>query len=224
MAETVVLAVSRRGGTAGAADGETHRGQRRYASVGVPVPGASLRIVDADGSDVEAGQTGEVLLCSSSLMEGYFNNPAATKLKIRNGWMHTGDQGFIEDGELFVTGRISDVIIVAGQNIFPLDIEMAASRASGVDARRIAAFGVKGELATDAIVIAVEARQGDKDGETAKAINAACFAECGVAAQAVVICPSGALLRTTSGKLRRSHLRDRYLSGELTARADAENV
>jgi long-chain acyl-CoA synthetase len=98
-------------------------GHVEIASVGKALSGWKLRIVDDEGNDLPAGRSGEIVV-SGPIMKGYYNNPAATAEVIRNGWLHTGDMGRMDrDGNLYITGRKKETIIVKGQNINPSDIE-----------------------------------------------------------------------------------------------------
>jgi long-chain acyl-CoA synthetase len=98
-------------------------GAGKIASVGKPMPGWMLKIVDDNDNELPANKSGEIIV-RGPIMKGYYNNPQATAEVIKNGWLHTGDIGrFDEDGNLYITGRKKDTIIVKGQNINPGDIE-----------------------------------------------------------------------------------------------------
>jgi long-chain acyl-CoA synthetase len=98
-------------------------GMRKLGSVGKALPGWELRIVGNDGSELPTNQSGEIIV-RGPIMKGYYDNPEATARAIKNGWLYTGDVGRMdEDGEVFLTGRSKDIIIVKGQNIYPSDIE-----------------------------------------------------------------------------------------------------
>jgi fatty-acyl-CoA synthase len=114
---------------------------RSCVSSGTPISGCSVRIVDETGTDRGDGEVGEILLRSVSLFDGYRNNPSATEHALRDGWYASGDLGFLLDGEIFVVGRKKDVIIVAGKNIYPEDIEDALSGVDGLLPGRVVAFG-----------------------------------------------------------------------------------
>jgi long-chain acyl-CoA synthetase len=97
---------------------------RRIGSVGKPVPGVEVRIEDADGNVLKAGEDGEICVRGPVLMTGYWNAPEATEFAVRDGWLHTGDVGhFDDDGYLFVVDRIKDLIIRGGFNVYPRDVE-----------------------------------------------------------------------------------------------------
>jgi long-chain acyl-CoA synthetase len=96
----------------------------RPTSVGVPVPTVSVKICDEQGKEVAPGQTGEVCITGPILMKGYWNKPEATAEAIRDGWLHTGDLGHVDDdGFLYITDRKKDMIIRGGENIYSIEIE-----------------------------------------------------------------------------------------------------
>jgi long-chain acyl-CoA synthetase len=101
-------------------------GREKPGSVGVPIPGAEVRIVDASDAPVAVGEVGEICCRSPAVMQGYWRSPQATADTIRDGWLHTGDIGYLdEDGYLFIVDRKKDVIIRGGFNVYPRDVEDA---------------------------------------------------------------------------------------------------
>jgi long-chain acyl-CoA synthetase len=100
------------------------REERRLGSVGKPVPGVTVRIELADGTDAGPGEDGEICVGGSTLMQGYWHSPEATDFALRGGWLHTGDVGHVDlDGWLFIIDRIKDLIIRNGFNVYPRDVE-----------------------------------------------------------------------------------------------------
>ena len=98
--------------------------QRRVGSVGKPLPGIDVRIELADGGDAKTGEDGEICVAGATLMQGYWRSPEATAAAVRDGWLHTGDVGHLdEDGYLYVVDRIKDLIIRGGFNVYPRDVE-----------------------------------------------------------------------------------------------------
>ena len=189
-------------------------------SVGKPLPGLSLEIVDGAGRRLPAGRVGRVRVAGPSLMEGYLGRPQATRHVLRDGWLDTGDLGFEDGGELFLTGRAKEVIILRGRNHLPQEIEAAVDRVPGV--RRGCAVavahlpeGAPGER----LLLLVEARKGtprDVFPALAEACAGAVRAEAGVSPDEVVVLPAGTLPRTSSRKLRRAEALRRHLAGTLT--------
>src|SRR5690606_7553377 len=118
---------------------------RRLALLGRPVDGLEIRVVDpADGRVLADREAGELEIRGSSVCSGYYGDPDATDALFRDGWLRTGDLAYLLDGELVMCGRIKDVIIVGGRNVFPEDIERAVGMVEGVRPGNVIAFGVEG--------------------------------------------------------------------------------
>lgn len=225
MAETTVLATSAPGGLRTNHDlPESFFTQpdlqaevvgRPVVSQGRAVPFAETRIVGEDGAEAVDGRVGEVQLRSRSLFSGYYNDPEATTAKFDGQWFRTGDLGFAVDGEVFVTGRKSDIIIIGGKNIYPRDVELAVAAAVELDPRKVAVFGAPAAHGAEALVLVIECRPGADTGLLARRAEKACIAECGSAPVDVLCCANGAIPKTTSGKIRRLELRATYLAGGL---------
>lgn len=190
------------------------------ASVGWPVEGASLRIVDGAGVEQPERVIGEVELTSGSVMTGYYADEAATAEVLRDGWLRTGDLGYLVDGELFLTGRAKDVVFCAGRNIFAYDVEQVVNELPGVRIGGAAVFGVDEEDSGDRLVIVVEARRSERGGLVPQ-VNAACVDRLGVKPRDVVVVRPGSLPRTVSGKIQRRLARAHYLSDALDQGDDA---
>ena len=121
-----------------------------------------LRVVDPDtGAPRRDREVGEIELRGESVTPGYFRNAEATAAGIRDGWLCTGDLGYLVDGEVVICGRRKDVIIVGGRNVFPEDVERAAAAVPGVRAGNVIAFGATGRKGREAIVVVAEARTDD---------------------------------------------------------------
>ena len=153
------------------------------------------------------------------MTSGYFRKPEATQaITLPGGWLDTGDLAFRLDGEVFVTGRVKDLIIKAGRNFIPQEIEEAASGVEGVRRGCVAAFGVVDEAqATERLIVVAESRRTgtvERD-RIAGAITERVSAEIGVPPDEVVVVPPGAVLKTSSGKVRRAATRDLYERGRL---------
>src|SRR6185295_215339 len=122
-------------------DGD-HERSLTLVSCGCALTGHRVRIAAEDGAALAERHVGEILLAGPSVMLGYYNEPALTDATIRGGWLHTGDLGYLSDGELFVCGRLKDLIIVHGRKYHPQDLERAVDGLSGVRRGRVVAFGV----------------------------------------------------------------------------------
>ena len=144
-------------------------------------------------------------------MRGYLDDghPA-----IEDGWLRTGDLGYLAGGELFVTGRANDVIIVTGRNHAPEDLEWAASRVPGLRPGRCVAFQRPGGAEGQAVLL-VEARDGVVGNDLAREVRRSVADAVGVFSLEVVIVEQGTVLKTTSGKLRRSAAKEAFASGRL---------
>jgi fatty-acyl-CoA synthase len=189
---------------------------RELAILGPPVSGLEMRICDpATGSHMSSREVGELEIRGTSVTPGYYKHPQATRASFRDGWLRTGDLGYLVDGELVLCGRIKDVIIVAGRNVFPEDVERAAAEVEGVRAGNVIAFGIEGRKGREALVVVAESREDDTApvrAAVAKRVRQAV----GLPPEEVVMVPPGSLPKTSSGKLQRSLCRERYLEKDYT--------
>jgi fatty-acyl-CoA synthase len=186
----------------------------RLVSCGSVLPGHQLRIAGEDGRPVPERHVGEILLSGPSVMRGYYRERALTAETIRDGWLHTGDLGYLSDGELFVCGRAKDLIIVNGRKYHPQDLEWAVDRLGGVRRGRVVAFGAAGSGA-DRVVIVVEPGGTVPPDVLVEAIRREIGDLFGLYVDDVVLVRSGTVGRTTSGKVQRAAIRMRYERGEL---------
>ena len=183
---------------------------RRLPRLGKPVEGIELRIVDPDtGVEMSEREVGEIDLRGTSITPGYYRNPTATAEASRGGWLRTGDLGYVVDGELVACGRIKDVIIVGGRNVFPEDVERAVASVDGVRAGNVIAFGTDGRRGREALVVVAETKA-DEVGPVAKQVATRVTDVVGIPPQEVVLVQPGSLPKTSSGKLQRSLCRARY--------------
>ena len=176
-----------------------HMSRRELASVGAPLPG-----IDVDVRD------GRVFVRGPSLMREYFGNAAATSRALAEGWLDTGDLGFVEGGELFIEGRAKDVVIVAGANHAPQEFEDALDGLDGVRPGCAVAVGRPGDEGEE-LVLLVEALEAASD----EAVKARVVERTGVLPREVRLLAPGTLPRTSSGKLRRAEALRQLLAGEL---------
>jgi fatty-acyl-CoA synthase len=180
------------------------RGARELASVGAPLPGIEVRVDE-----------GRILVRGPSVMRGYFGNEEATRAVLREGWLDTGDLGFIEDGELFVSGRVKDVIVLRGANHAPQEFEDALEGLEGVRPGCAAAVALHTE-AGEELAMLVE-RDGEVSQNLAGLISVRVVERTGIKPHAVHLLAPGTLPRTSSGKLRRAEAARQLESGELKA-------
>ena len=194
---------------------------REIVSVGRAVPGFRLRIVDEMGCDLPEGRVGRVWAQGPSLMDGYLGDPEATARALRDGWLDTGDLGFLREGELYLTGRAKDVVILRGRNYAPDEIERSVEAVPGVRSGcAVAASWLPEDAPGEVLALFVEASRqaGPLEREALpEACRAAVLGATGLAVDRVVVLAPGTLPRTSSGKLRRAEALRLYLAEELTA-------
>ncbi|HEY1695532.1 MAG TPA: fatty acyl-AMP ligase [Polyangiaceae bacterium] len=190
-------------------------------SVGRVIDGHDVRIVRPEGGgEVENGRQGEIEVRGPSRMIGYRGEARATAGSFDGAWLKTGDLGYVRGDELFVTGRKKDLIIRGGRNVYPQDIEVAAT-VEGVRPGCVVAFGVTDVVAgTEDVVVVAEAKKkgkarGPVDPRIASRVRAAVQEATGLPLKDVAIVAPGAVPKTTSGKLRRAECKQRYLAGSL---------
>jgi fatty-acyl-CoA synthase len=194
---------------------EGRQGTRRLARLGRPVPGLDIRIADpVSGSVRREREVGELEIRGTSVTPGYYKRPDATEAAFRGEWLRTGDLAYTVDGELVLCGRIKDLIIVGGRNVFPEDVERAVATIDGVRAGNVIAFGVEGRAGKEGVVVVAETRSDDPV-LTRKSVAARVRDAVGLPAQDIVLVAPGTLPKTSSGKLQRSLCRERYLSEAL---------
>jgi acyl-CoA synthetase (AMP-forming)/AMP-acid ligase II len=194
---------------ADAADG------RVCVSSGPAIAGCQVRIVDDAGRDLPPGKVGEIAIRSTSLFDGYRNYPEKTAEVLRDGWYHSGDLGFLHEGECFVIGRKKDLIIVAGNNVSPEDVEDAVGRVEGVLPGRVVAFGTEDERAGTEILCVV-AETATAEGPALRALRTAIL-RAGMAIDVTIsrvyLAPPRWLIKSSSGKPARAANRTRALDG-----------
>jgi fatty-acyl-CoA synthase len=189
-------------------------GARELAKLGFPIPGLELRIVDpSTGAARGDREVGELQIRGTSLTLGYYERPEATDELFTDGWLHSGDLAYMVDGQVVVCGRIKDVIIIGGRNIYPQDIEKVVGGIDDVRTGNVIAFGEEGAHAKQHIVVVAETRS-DDPAALAKVISRKVTEDIGVPPRDVVLVPPGTIPKTSSGKLQRSACRASYQAGE----------
>ncbi len=188
---------------------------------GFPVPGHEIRVVDEAGRELPDRRQGRIQFRGPSACRGYFGDPAATARLFDGSWLETGDLGYTVGGELFVTGRRKDLVIRAGRNLHPQDVEDLVGDVEGVRRGCVAVIGVPArEEGTERLVILAETRIADAAKRRAleEAIREKVVAFLGEPPDEVVLLAPRTLPKTSSGKLRRSAARELYRKGELERR------
>jgi acyl-CoA synthetase (AMP-forming)/AMP-acid ligase II len=189
---------------------------RAVASVGSAFPGAEIAIVAADGAPLPERFEGEIVLRGPSVMSGYYRDPEATAGTLRDGWLHTGDTGFIADGELFITGRLKAVIVRAGDKYHAEDLERAAERVSDVRPGSAAAFALEAADEEQIVLVVERAARATVDPKqlARKVADEIRRAE-GISATVVHVATPGQVPKTSSGKVQRERCRASLVEGSL---------
>lgn len=195
-------------------------GYREVVNCGRPLPEYELDVRTQSGVVLEERQVGRIFLRGKSVMKEYFRDPEATREVLsEDGWLSTGDMGYMLNGDLYIVGRVKDMIIVNGRNHWPQDIEWAAEQVEGVRNGDIAAISIPGENSEETAAVLVQCRLRDTEERTLllKAVKAKIQKTTGINCL-VALVPPRALPRTSSGKLSRAKARTQFLSGGLETR------
>lgn len=178
-----------------------------FVKCGTPLPGYEVEIRDENGREVRERRTGVIFVRGASVMSGYFADPEATsEVLSADGWLDTGDIGYLADGNIVITGRKKDLLIINGRNIWPQEIELIAEEEP--DVRTAAAFASPGPQGEETAVVLVECRQVDPAQRTAlvRRLQGAIVAQLGIQCAIELVAPH-TLPRTSSGKLSRGSAR-----------------
>ncbi|MBK7455421.1 MAG: AMP-binding protein [Anaerolineales bacterium] len=189
------------------------RSSMKVMSSGRPLDNTKIRVINENGEDNLDGIVGEIVLQSNCMLSGYYNRPDATELAMRDGWYMTGDYGFLADGELYVSGRKKDMIIVGGKNIYPQDLEALTSEVPGVYPGRAVAFGMYDEEAgTEEVVIIaeVDSEEPSEQEAIADAIRKHVTKSSAIALRHVKVVGEKWIVKTSSGKTARSANKEKF--------------
>lgn len=205
-----------RSGRAVAVPPETHPEALTFVACGHPLLGHQIRVVD--GSDRELGerQEGHVQFSGPSCTSGYYRNPEQTRQLLHGEWLDTGDYGYIAEGELYITGRVKDLIIRAGRNVYPYELEEAVGDLEGIRKGCVAVFGSRDERSgTERIIVLAETRVTDpaQRERLSARINELATELIDMPVDEVVLAPPQSVLKTSSGKIRRAASRELYERG-----------
>ncbi|MEK9162656.1 MAG: AMP-binding protein [Chloroflexota bacterium] len=195
-------------------EGET----RFFANVGRPLPNTEVTILDPSGRRLAERRIGEIVIKSPCLMKGYYNDLRNTQYAIRDDSLYTGDLGYLADGDLHLTGRLKEVIIVGGRNYYPDDVEQLVNAVDGVRAERVVAIGVDDvENATEKLIVLAETDKAESSERDAlrMAIRQTLI-DAGYPVGDVVLLKPKSIHSTLTGKPQRLEIKQRYLNGEFS--------
>lgn len=195
-----------------------------FVACGQPLPGYQVRIVDTAGFEVGERQEGRLEFQGPSATRGYLHHPEATRQLFRGDWLDSGDMAYMVGNTLYLTGRAKDIIIRAGRNIYPHELEEALNSIAGLRQGCTAVFGSPDPVSgTERLIILAETRTTDPAALEALRINVASLATdlLGTPPDDVVLAPPHSVLKTSSGKIRRAASRERYERGDIGQRQHA---
>jgi acyl carrier protein len=186
-----------------------------FVSCGMPISGHRLRVVDASGCELPERREGRLEFQGPSATRGYFRNPEATARLLRGDWLDSGDRAYIAAGELYITGRVKDIIIRAGRQIYPDELEGAVGTINGIRKGCVAVFGASDRSSgTERVVVLAETPTKDaaRQDELRRQIVQCIVALIGEPPDDVVLAAPHTVLKTSSGKVRRAANRELYES------------
>lgn len=189
-----------------------------FVDVGFPLRNCKVRICDNNNMTVEDDVVGFIQISGGNVTSGYYNNTIATDQAVtEDGWMRTGDLGFMRNGRLVITGRDKDIIFINGQNYYPHDIERVTQKSEFVDLGRVAACGIYNSLDhTENIILFIQYRKKIKEFiSISNEVKELVYNNLGINIKYVI--PIKKLPKTTSGKIQRHKLKDRYVEGEFSS-------
>ena len=189
-----------------------------FPACGQPLPGHEIRVVDAAGYELGERREGRIEFRGPSTTRGYFHNEAKTRELFHGDWLDTSDRGYMAGGDIFVTGRIKDIIIRAGQHLVPQEIEEAVADVPGVHKGGVAVFGVTDPASgTERVIVLAETRETDEASRAALQAMASDVVTdiAGTPPDDIVLAPPRTVPKTSSGKIRRSAAKELYESGRI---------
>ena len=188
----------------------------RFVACGLPIPGHQIRIVDSAGREVAERREGRLQFNGPSATQGYYRNPGETERLFDGAWLDSGDYAYIAEGDVYLTGRAKDLIIRAGRNIYPYELEEAAGNIPGIRKGCVAVVGsVDARSNVEQIVVLAETREKDIEvrEKLKRQINDVAFDLIGMTPDDIVLVPPRTVLKTSSGKIRRAACRELYERG-----------
>jgi len=189
-----------------------------FVASGQPLPGYEIRIVDPEGRELPERQEGRLQFRGPSATSGYFHNPEQSRKLFDGEWLDTGDLAYMSGGDIFITSRSKDLIIRAGRNIHPYEVEEAIGEIGGIRKGCVAVFGTSDQLsATERVVILAESHERSRQVQEALRNEVAGVVSdlMGTAADEILLAAPHTVLKTSSGKIRRAACRELYERGQL---------
>lgn len=192
----------------------------RVPACGRVLAGHEIRIIDERGVELADRRIGRLQFRGPSATTGYFRNPEATKRLFSGDWLDSGDLAYTVDGEIYLTGRVKDLIIRGGRNLYPYELEQAVGNLAGIRKGCVAVFACNdGGETGEKLVVLAETRENDEGvcEELRQRINEVAVETMGLPVDEIVLAPPNSVLKTSSGKIRRNASRDAYLGGLIGA-------
>ena len=190
----------------------------RFVACGLPLAEHEIRVVDEQGRELPEREQGQLQFRGPCATTGYYRNLPATRRLFADGWLNTGDMAYLVEGEVYLTGRSKDIIIRAGRNLYPHELEEAIGEMAGVRRGRVAVFGSgREDSGTEMLVVLAETRLKDDTArdDLRERINELAVNLTGDPADEIVLAPPNTILKTSSGKVRRAACRERYEQGRI---------
>lgn len=198
--------------------GRGDAGALHFTGCGRALAGHAIRILDEAGQEVAERVEGRLEFKGPSATHGYYRNPAQTAKLFHDGWLDSGDRAYIADGEVYITGRVKDIVIRGGRNLYPQEIEEAVGQVEGVRKGCVAVFGSADAAAgTERLVVLAEVRPGAAAAPLRDAVTRAVLDAIGEPPDVVLLAPPHTVLKTSSGKVRRSACRELFEAGGIGA-------
>ena len=189
-----------------------------FVSCGVPLPGNQIRIVDALGREVEERKQGRLEFKGPSSTRGYYRNPEKSRMLFHDGWLDSSDLAYVAEGKLFITGRVKDIIIKGGRNIYPEEIEEAVGNVTDIRKGCVAAFASSDiKTGSERLVVVAETRatESERRSKLEYEVNQSVIDILGMPADEIIIASPHTVPKTSSGKIRRSTMCELYEAGNL---------
>lgn len=188
----------------------------QFPACGIPITGHEIRVVDTSGRELPERQQGQLEFRGPSATSGYYRNPEQSHKLFHDDWLDSGDLAYVANGELYITGRIKDIIIHAGRNIYPHELEHAVGKLEGIRNGCVAVFGCEDQASgTELLIVLAESKIQDSEAreQLISQINGIATALIGSPADKVVLAAPHTVLKTSSGKIRRASCREIYEQG-----------